>query len=339
MSRSWRLLAALSYAVLVIALPARAQTTSTEPVLSSSKGSGQAYPTKAVRIIAPFPAGGGTDIIARTVAQKLSAGWGQQAIVDNRSGAGGMIGSELVAKAPADGYTLLITSSSTHAINPHLAVNRSYDPLRDFTPVAMIASGPNVLVVHPSVPVHTVSELAALARSKAGQLNYASTGIGTLSHLTAVLFGLKTGARLVHVPYKGGPPALTDIIAGQVSLMFIAVPTAAAHMRAGRLRGLAVTGKTRLPTLKNIPTVAETIPGFESVQWWGLYGPAGMASDIVAKLNADTNVVLRDPDVRARFEPEGVDPGSGAAASFDAFARADYEKWGKVIQQAGLRPE
>ena len=316
----WKLLAA---ATLVVAQLAGAQT----------------WPTKPIRIVVPFPAGGGTDLVARSVAQKLSASWGQQAIIDNRAGAGGMIGSEVVSKAPADGYTLLITTSSTHAINPHLAANRTYDPLRDFTPIALLASGPNVLVVHPSVPAQSVQQLVALARSGAGQMTYASTGPGTLSHLTGVLFGLRTGTKLLHVPYKGGPPALTDIVAGQVSLMFISVPTAATHMRAGRLRGLAVTGTRRLAGLKDVPTVAETIPNFESVQWWGLYGPPSVNAELLTKLNTDVNTALRETDVRTRFAAEGADPGSGNAASFSGFARADHERWGKVVKEAGIRPD
>ena len=308
-------------------------------VAITAPAAAQNYPVKAVRVIAPFPPGGGTDLFARAVAQKLSSALGQQFIVDNRSGAGGMIGSELVAKAPPDGYTLLITSSSTHSINPHLVRKPLYDPLRDFAPMSLIASAPNLLVVHPSVPARSVSELIALAKSRPGALNYASNGTGTLSHLTGELFNLRAGVKLVHIPYKGGPPALIDLIAGQVAALFTAVPTAVTHMRSGRLRALAVTGEKRLASMKELPTVAETIPGFESSQWWGLYAQSGTSVDLIAKLNAEVETILRDPEVRNRFAADGAESVGGSPGQFAAFQKADYEKWRKVVSEAGIRPE
>ena len=308
-------------------------------LIAASTAASQTYPVKPVRVIVPFPAGGGTDLFARAIAQKLSGAMGQQFVVDNRSGAGGAIGCELVAKAQPDGYTLLITSSSTHSINPHLTRKPLYDPLRDFAPVANIASAPNVLVVHPSVPARSVKELIALARSRPGQLNYASNGTGTLSHLTGELFKLRTGTQIMHVPYKGGPPALIDLVSGQVSLLFTAVPTASVHMRAGRLRALAVTGAKRLELLKELPTVAETIPDFESVQWWGFFAPAGLAADLVSKLNAEVEKNLQDAEVKNRFAAEGAEAVGGTPAQFGAFFKADYEKWRKVVNEAGVRPE
>ncbi len=331
-SNDWRLCRVAAAGVcglLGVTAPAAAQTPST----------GSAYPAKAVRVIVPFPAAGGTDLFARAIAQRLGATLGQQFLVDNRSGAGGMIGSDLVAKAAPDGYTLLITSSSTHSINPHLSRKPLYDAIRDFAPIALIASAPNVLVVHPSLPAKSVKELVALARSRPGQLNYASNGTGTLSHLTGELFKLRTRVNLVHVPDKGGPPALIDLVSGQVASLFTAVPTAQTHMRAGRLRALAVTGAKRLEILKELPTVAETIPDFESSQWWGFFGPAGLSTATIAKLNAEVEKTLRDPDVRSRFAAEGAAPAGGTPGAFAAFFKADYEKWRKVVTEANIRPE
>ncbi len=301
--------------------------------------SAQAYPVKPVRVIAPFPPGGGTDLFARSIAQKLGALWGQQVIVDNRSGAGGMIGSELAARAAPDGYTLLVTSSSTHAINPHLSKKPLYDALRDFTPVVLIASAPNVLVVHPSVPARSVKELVSLAKARPGQLNYASNGSGTLSHLTGELFKLQAGVNLVHIPYKGGPPAVIDLVAGQVSVLFTALPTAGSQIRAGKLRVLAVTGEKRIDALKDVPTVGETLPGFESSQWWGMFGPAGLAPDLVERLNAETNRIIVEPDLKARFATDGADAAGGSPRDFAAFLRTDYTKWGKVAKAAGVVAE
>ncbi len=299
----------------------------------------QTYPTKPARIIAPFPAGGGTDLFARAIAQKLSASLGQQFIIDNRSGAGGMIGSDMVAKAPPDGYLLLITSSSTHSINPHLAKKPLYDPIRDFTPVALIASAPNVLVVHPSLPAKSVKELVAIARRQPGQLNYGSNGTGTLSHLTGELFKLRANVSFAHVPYKGGPPALIDLVAGQVAMLFTAVPTAQPHMRANRLRAIGVTGDKRIEALPGVPAVAETIPGFESSQWWGMFGPTGLPADLTTRLNAEVEKFLRDSELRSRFAAEGAEAVGGSPAQFAAFLKTDYEKWRKVVADAHIRPE
>ena len=299
----------------------------------------QAYTQKAVRIIAPFPAGGGTDLFARAIAQKLTLAWGQQVVVDNRAGAGGMIGSDLVARAAADGYTLLITSSSTHVISPHLARKPLYDPLRDFAPVILIASAPNGLVVHPIVPARSVGELIAFAKAHPGEINYASNGSGTLSHLTGELFKLQTGVNMVHIPYKGGPPAVIDLVAGQVSLLFTALPTVFAQVRAGRLRLLAVTGERRIAAAADVPAVAETVPGFESSQWWGMFAPPATPPELIARLNGDVAKIVGDADVKTRFAAEGAEPAGGAAASFAVFLKTDFDKWGRVVKQAGILPE
>jgi tripartite-type tricarboxylate transporter receptor subunit TctC len=299
----------------------------------------QNYPAKPVRVIAPFPPSGGTDLFARAIAQKLGAVFGQQVVVDNRSGAGGMIGSDMVARAAPDGYTLLVTSSSTLSIAPHLSRKPLYDPLRDFAPVIIIASAPNLLVVHPSLPVRTVSALIDLAKAHPGAINYASNGSGTLSHLTGELFKLQTGTNLVHIPYKGGPPAVIDLVAGQVSVLFTAIPTALTQVRAGRLRAVAVTGLKRVDAVKELPTVAETLPGFESSQWWSMLAPPGTPADIVDKLNAEVARMLIDTDVKARFANEGADAIGGSPREFAAYLKADYEKWGRVVKAAGIRPE
>lgn len=299
----------------------------------------QSYPGKPVRVIVPFPPAGGTDLFARTVAQKLSAVLGQQVIVDNRSGAGGMIGSESAARAASDGYTLLITSSSTHSINPHLTRKPLYDPLRDFAPVIVIAAAPNVLVVHPSLPVRAVRELITLAKTRPGQINYASNGSGTLSHLTGELFKLQAGINMLHIPYKGGPPAVTDLMAGQVSALFAAFPTVFGQVRAGRLRALAVTGAKRASAAPDLPTLADTLPGFESSQWWGMFAPAATPAAIITRLNTETGRFLGDADVRERFSADGAEPMGGSPREFADFLKADYEKWGRVVKETGIRPE
>jgi tripartite-type tricarboxylate transporter receptor subunit TctC len=299
----------------------------------------QTYPAKSIRIVAPFPPSGGTDLFARALAQKLGAVFGQQVIVDNRSGAGGMIGSDMVARAAPDGYTLLVTSSSTHSIAPHLTRKPLYDPLRDFAPVIAIASAPNLLVVHPSLPVRTVTQLIDLAKARPGAINYASNGAGTLSHLTGELFKLQTATNLAHIPYKGGPPAVIDLVTGQVSVLFTAIPTVVTQVRAGRLRAIAVTGLKLVDAIKDVPTVAETVPGFESSQWWGMFAPPGTPADIIDRLNAEVGRMLADAEVKARFANEGADSIGGSPREFAAYLKADYEKWGKVVKEAGIRPE
>ncbi len=307
--------------------------------MASPGALGQGYPAKPVRVVAPFPAGGGTDLFARAVAQKLTVAWGQQVIVDNRAGAGGMIGAELIAKSPPDGYSLLVTSSSTHSINPHLTRKPPYDALRDFAPVINIASAPNVLVVHPSVPVRTVKELIALAKSRPGALNYASNGTGTLSHLTGEMFKQQTGVNLVHIPYKGGPPAVIDLVAGQVSALFAAFPTVFPQVRAGRLRAVAVSGARRAAAAPDLPTVGETLPGFDSVQWWAMFAPAGTAAEVVDRLNVEVARIITDTEVKTRFAAEGAEPVGGSPREFAAFLKSDYDRWGKVVKGVGIRPE
>ena len=299
----------------------------------------QPYPQKPVRAIVPFPPGGAADIVARQVAQGLSDGLGTQFIVDNRPGAGGAIGADAVARAQPDGYTLLFASSSAIAIGPHLT-KVPYDALRDFAPISLIGFATNVLVVHPSLPAKNVKELIALAKSKPGALNFSSNGAGTLSHLTGELFMQRAGIRMVHVPYKGAAQAVVDLMAGNVTLLFAAFPSVSAQMRAGRLRALAVTSTKRVNLAPELPTIAEAaLPGFESNQWWGLFGPRGLPADIVNRLNAETNKVLKTGEVVKRLAADGAQPGGGTPAELSAYHKADFERWGKVVKAAGVKGE
>ncbi len=300
----------------------------------------QTYPAKPVRVVVPFPPGGAADIVARQITQKLSQALGTQFIVDNRAGAGGAIGSEIVAHAAPDGYTLLFGSSSAMSINPHIGAKSPYDPLRDFTCVILAGYAPNVLVIHPGLPVKTVKELIAFARSATRPLRYASNGVGTLSHLTGELFVQQAGVKMVHVPYKGAAPAVIDTMSGDTSLLFAAYPSIAAQAKSGKLRALAVTSAKRMELFPELPTVAEdALPGFESNQWWGFYGPAGMPAVVVAKLNAELSKILQTADIKERLAADGAQPGGGTPEDLAAFLRRDYEQWGKVIKAAGIKGE
>jgi tripartite-type tricarboxylate transporter receptor subunit TctC len=296
------------------------------------------YPAKTVRFIIPFPPGGPTDIMGRMATDILSRATGQQFVPDNRGGAGGNIGADNIARAPADGYSLLFASSSVLSINPHLGGKSPFDVLKAFTPIVLIGHAPNVLAVHPSVPVKTVRDLIALAKKRPDALAYASNGHGTLSHLTGELFAQGAGVKLLHVPYKGAAPATIDTVAGNVSVLFAAYPSVAAQVRAGRLRALAVTSAQRIEIAKELPTVAEAgIPGFESSQWWGLYGPAGLPLPIGETVNRAANRALATDDFRKALALEGAAPAGGTAAALAAYHKADYDRWGRVIAAAGVK--
>jgi len=298
----------------------------------------QGYPDKSVRVVVPFPAGGAADIVAQQLTTRLSDVIGQQVIVDNRGGAGGAIGADNVARAAADGYSLLFASSSVLSINPHLGRKTPYDIFRSFTPLVLIGHAPNVLTVHPSVPVKTVKDLIAIAKAKPEALAYASNGAGTLSHLTGELFAQRAGVKMLHVPYKGGAPAVIDTVAGNVSVLFAAYPTVSGQMRAGRLKALAVTSAKRIAIAPELPTVAEAaIKGFESSQWWGFYGPAGLAAPVVEKINAAANKVLASDDIKKHLAVDGAVSAGGTPAELAAFHKADYDKWGGVMAKAGLK--
>jgi len=296
-----------------------------------------AYPTKTIRIVVPFPPGGISDVMARVLAQKFSESWGQSAVVENRTGAGGNIGAEAVAKAPPDGYTLLLGAIGTHAVNVSLFSKIGYDPVRDFAPIALILKSDNLLVVHPSLPVKTVKEMIALAKAKPGQLTYASAGAGTAGHLAGELFKLLGKLEIVHIPYKGNVPAITDLIGGQTSMTFATLPTVLPQVQGGRLRAIASTGGRRNAALPETPTVAETLPGFEVTNWIAMSAPAGTAPEIVNKVNAEIMRVMRLPEVSSRLSAEGANFTVNTPAEFSTFQKAEMNKWGKVIRDAGLR--
>ncbi len=299
----------------------------------------QTYPDRPVRVVVPFPAGGAADIVARHIAQKLSEALPAQFIVDNRGGAGGAIGTEVVARSAPDGYTLLLASSSSLSINPHLTLQQSYNPYTDFTPIILLGYAPNVLVAYPPVPVRNVPELIAFAKTKPRSLSFASNGAGTVSHLTAEWFNQRAGVNLLHVPYKGAAPAVVDTIAGQTTLLFAVFPSVSSQLKAGKLKALAVTSAKRVSMAPDLPAVAETLPGFESNQWWGLFGPAGMPQPIVARLNQALNRILRTPDIRRKFAIDGAVPSWGTPAELAAYLKTDSDRWAAVVKAAGIKPE
>ena len=299
----------------------------------------EGYPSKPIRIIVPYPPGGFNDTLARTLGQKLNEKWGQAVIVDNRPGGGTTIGTGLAAKSPPDGYTLLIVSFA-FAINPALYATLPYDTEKDFAPVVLAASTPNLLVVNSELPVKSVKELIALAKSKPGQLNYASAGNGSSNHLSMELFKSLTGIDAVHIPYKGSAPAVTDLIGGQVDLMFDNVPNVLPQVKAGKLRALAVSSRERSPFVKDLPTVAETgVPGFEVSVWFGVVAPAGTPQPVIAKLNAEINAILKLPEIRQSFNNQGVETAGGTEAEFAAFIAAQTTKWAKVVKDSGAKAE
>ncbi len=319
--------AAFSAMLVVLAIPAAGVAADT-------------YPAKAIRMIVPFPPGGTTDILGRVAGQKITEALGQQVIIDNRPGAGGIIGTELVAKSPPDGYTLLTDPGSTLTINPSLFSKLAFDPLKDFAPITILAAVPNMLEVHPSLPVKNVKELIALAKSKPGQLNYASTGAGQSTHLSMELFKTMAGIDLNHIPYKGSAPALTDLLGGQVSLMFDNMPSSLPHVKAGKLRALAVSTLKRSPTVPELPTVAESgLPGFEVSVWFAVLAPAGTPRDVVNKLHGVLTRALHAPEVKERLASQGAQAVGNTPEEFTAQMRSDLVKWAKVVKDSGAKLE
>ena len=295
----------------------------------------QGYPTKPAKVIVPYPPGGPTDIVARVVSQKLSEQMGQQFIVENRPGAGGNIGAEAVAKSPADGYTLLVATTA-HAINPALFKSLGYNLVKDFAPVSQLTSGPLVIVANPSLPVKNVKELIALAKAKPGTLNYASSGNGQSTHLSAELFGTMAGVKMNHIPYKGSAPALTDVMGGQASLMFDTMLSAMPQVKNGKLKAIAVTSAARSPAAPDVPTVAESgLPGYEAIAWNGLLAPAGTPAEVVNKLNAELKKALDAPDVKDRFSAQGFGAAWNTREAFAKFIQAELDKWAKVVKVSG----
>lgn len=295
------------------------------------------YPTRPIHIVVPFAPGGPNDILSRLIGQKMTESWGQPVIVDNRPGAGTVIGTELVAKAPPDGYLLLIVSPST-ATNPSLLRKLPYDTLRDLAPVILLATSPNVLVVHPSLPARSVKDLLALAKARPGEVTYGSGGNGTSTHLAGEILALRGGVKMIHVPYKGAGPAAVGVLSGEVSFAFGSIVPAIPHIKAGRLRAIAVTSLTPTAVLPKVPPVAETLPGFEASPFHGMVVPAGTPREIIVKLNQEMGRIMNLPETRSRLAALGAEVRTGTPEAFDAYFRGEIEKWAKVIQAAGLKP-
>jgi tripartite-type tricarboxylate transporter receptor subunit TctC len=294
------------------------------------------YPNKTIRIVVPFPPGGIADVICRVFGQKFTDTWNQPVVVDNRAGAGGNIGADIIAKSPPDGYTIGIGSIGTHAVNVSLFSKLPFDPVKDFAPVALVMEADGLLVLHPSVPATTVKELIALARARPGQLVYASAGNGTAAHLAGELFKSLAKIDLVHVPYKGNVPAITDLVGGQTSMLFATMPTVLPLVKAGKLRALAVTGAQRNPAAPEFPAMAETLPGFDVTNWIGIFAPAGTPADIVAKLNSEIMRIMRLPDVQSRLANEGAKSRANTPAEFAAYQKSEIAKWSRLIKEARI---
>ena len=296
----------------------------------------QGYPSKPIRLIVPFPPGGGNDTVARSVGAELSKSIGQQVVIDNRAGAGGTIGAELAAKAAPDGYTLFLAGVASHGINPVLNPKLPYDPVRDFAPVSLLASAPLIVVVHPSLPVKTVKDLIALARAKPGQLNFASNGRGGSSHMAGEMFKSMAKVDMLHVPYKGLSPALTDLISGQVQVMFSSAVAMLPQVQAGKLRGIATTGAKRPTAMAHLPTVAEAgLPGYETGSWYGIVAPAGTPADVVNRLSGELQKVVRQPAMQERFNSEAAYPVGSTPQEFSAHIQRELARWAQVVKDAG----
>jgi tripartite-type tricarboxylate transporter receptor subunit TctC len=301
----------------------------------------QQYPARAIRLVVPSAPGGGADITARIISPRLSELLGQQVVVENRAGAGTMIGSETVARAAPDGYTLSMGQLTPNAIAPALYPKLPYDALKDFAPIALVGTSPNVLVVYPGLPVRSVSELAALAKSRPQALTYATSGAGSLQHIAAELFKSMAGVELVHVPYKGSGQAVIDLISGQVDMNFDSIPATIQHIRSGKLRALAVTAARRAGGgLEEVPTLAESgLAGYDLTTWWGLFAPAGTPNDVLERINAETSSLLRDSLVRERFAGLAVEPGGGSRAEFGDYVRREIAKYDSLVKQLGIKAE
>jgi len=315
----------LAAAVLCMGMPATAQTAP--------------YPDKPIRIVVPFPAGGVADTFGREVGKKFTEAWGQPVVIDNRPGAGGNIGADIVAKSPPDGYTLVVGNIGTHAVNVSLMRSMPFDPVKDFTPIAHLLDAEGLLVVNPSVKASTLPQLIALARAEPGKLTYGSAGLGTTSHLAGELFKVMTKVDIVHVPYKGNVPAISDLLGGQTTMIFATMPTVLPQVHADRLRPLAVLGSARSPALPDVPTASESVPGFEVSNWVGLFGPAGLPPAIVARLNAEVQKIMLSPEVHKRLEAEGARFIPMTPVEFGAFQKAEIVKWAKTIKDANIKAD
>jgi tripartite-type tricarboxylate transporter receptor subunit TctC len=298
----------------------------------------QTYPAKPIRLIVPFPPGGSNDIVGRMVGTQLGERIGQSVVVDNRGGAGGTIGTDMAAKAAPDGYTLLLISVA-HAFNPAMYKKLSYDPEKSFAPIGLVAAGPVALMVNPAVPAQSVKELIALVKASPGKFNYATAGVGSFQHLASELFKLQAGLDMVHVPYKGGGPAMMDTIAGQAQINMASLIQVIPHAKSGKLRLLATSGTRRSGLFPEVPTVAETVPGYDATNWWGLVAPAGTPQQVIAKLNIEMESLLKSDETRKRLESEGADIIRMSPPEFGRFIADEIVKWGKVVKQAGITAE
>ena len=323
MNPSKRIFIALIAALCTVAIPALAQ---------------DKWPSKPIKYVVPFPPGGTTDILARLIGAKLSTALGQPVLVENKAGAGGNIGSDFVAKSAPDGYTILGGTISSHAINVSMYKDMPYDPVKDFVPITLIGTNANVLVVDPKSTAKTVQELIAQAKAKPGSMSFASAGNGTSQHLSGELFKAMAGLDLVHIPYKGSAPAIQDVMAGQVPMMFDTTVVAGPHVKSGNVRALAVTSSKRVQGMESIPTMAEAgVPGYQIVSWQGIFAPAGTPKDIVARLNSELVKIIALPDIRERLDALGVDPVANTSEEFSAFQKAEIAKWAKVIKDANIK--
>lgn len=299
----------------------------------------QIYPSKPIRLISPYAPGGGTDILGRLIGKKLTESLGQSVVVENRPGAGGLIGTELVAKSPADGYTIMLASPSPIVVAPHLYKKLPYSPLKDLTPITLVSIVPAIMAVHPSVPARSVKELIQLAKAKPGQLTYSSSGNGGTGHLAGAMLDSMAGTRMIHVPYKGTGPATTAVVAGEVSLSFSNMISMLPHVKSGRVRALAVTSAKRSPVLPDVPAVAETVPGYAAGPWYGVLAPAGTPAAVIDLLNREIVKMLHTPELKDNLSAEGAEPIGSSPAEFAALLKVETERWGRVVREADIRIE
>lgn len=320
-------------------MPRALQCLSTLLFAASISSAHAQYPNKPIRMIVPYAAGGTTDVLARIMADKIGTAMGQTVVIEYKPGAGGTIGAEAAARSPNDGYTIVMGAPGSHSTATSLYAKLPYDPVRDFAPIIHVANVPNSIIVNPSVPVKSVPELIAYARSKPGELTYGSAGTGATTHLTGELFALLANVKLTHIPYKGSGQAMVDLLGGQIQMMFENLPGAATQIRAGKVRGLAVTSLRRSPAFPDLPAVSETLPGFEVVAWFGLFAPAGTPAPIIARLNAESDKALRLADVREKIAQSGSDPIGGTPEDLAKFLAGDIAKWVRVTREAGIKPQ
>jgi tripartite-type tricarboxylate transporter receptor subunit TctC len=308
--------------------------------LTALPATAQTYPTKPIRVIAPFPPGGTSDTIARILGQKLTEAWKQQAIVENRAGVAGSLGSAVAAKAPPDGYTLLVGNVGPVAINHNVYKNTGYDPVKDFTPITLAVTAPQIVVVHPSVPAKNFREFSALVKKHKGKINYGSSGPGSISHLSAELYKQTTGSDMLHVPFKGSALITTALLSGEIDVVFSDMAVVLPHVQAGKLRALAVTGPEPTPLVPGVPTVAASgVPGFAMTSWWGVLGPAGMQPAIVTRLNTELVRILKTDDVKQKFATLGVDAANSTPDDFSKLIRSEIDKYAKLLKAVGIQPQ